>query len=218
MVLGLDEAGRGSVLGPLVIGGFLLPEAELPRLVELGVRDSKLLSPARREELFLELAKLGRCEHVVLTPATIDGYVRRGRLNELEARAFGQIVRRTSPARVYVDACDTDALRFGGRVAHWGHVEPDRIVSRHKADRDLPLVGAASIVAKVQRDRAVVRLARSLGAEIGSGYPSDRVTREYVREALLRPDELKPWLRHSWATTEILKPKLPPRTLESFPS
>ena len=217
IVLGIDEAGRGSVLGPLVVGGFLLPKSALPTLTELGVRDSKLLTPSRREELFTAIAKVGHRERVILPPTTIDAYVRRGGLNELEARAFGQIVRRTSPTRVFVDACDPNAARFGLRVAHWGRVDPTCVVSRHKADRDLPLVGAASIVAKVHRDRAIARLARTLGSDIGSGYPSDPVTREYVRTALLRPGEPKPWLRHSWATTEILKPKLSPRTLESFP-
>jgi ribonuclease HII len=218
VLLGIDEAGRGSVIGPLVVGGFLVPEADLPKLAELGVRDSKLLTPSRREELFGEIARVGRREHVVLAPITIDRYVRQGRLNELEAQAFGELVRRTSPTRTFVDACDTDAGRFGARVAHWAQVETRCIIARHKADRDLPVVGAASIVAKVHRDRAIARLAKSLGAEIGSGYPSDPVTRDYVRHSLLRPGEAKPWLRLSWATTETLKPKVPPRTLESFPT
>jgi ribonuclease HII len=215
-VLGLDEAGRGSVLGPLVVGGFLLREADVPRLAELGVRDSKLLSAARREELFDGIAGLGERFRVVLSPPVVDAFVRRGQLNELEARAFGRIVRQTSPTCAYVDACDTNALRFGARVARWGRVAPERVVSRHKADRDLPLVGAASIVAKVHRDRAIQRLARSLGCEIGSGYPSDPVTRGFVRETLRVPGEPKSWIRHSWSTTENLKPKVPPRALESF--
>jgi ribonuclease HII len=217
-ILGIDEAGRGSVLGPLVVGGFLAREADVPRLVELGVRDSKMLTSARRADLYEVLAKVGRRERIVLSPKTIDSFVREGRLNELEARAFGRLVRRTRPFRVFVDACDTDARRFGGRVAHWGGVSPEVIVSRHKADRDLPLVGAASIVAKVVRDRAVARLAKRLGTEIGSGYPSDPVTRAFVEESLRDPAAERPWLRHSWATTETLKPKLPPRPLESFPT
>ena len=215
-VLGIDEAGRGSVVGPLVVGGFLIPETCVPQLVPLGVRDSKELTPARREEIYESLGKLGRRLTVVLDPRRIDTYVRRGRLNELEARAFGRLVRASGAARAYVDACDTDERRFGGRVAHWAGVSPERIDARHKADRDLPIVGAASIVAKVVRDRRIRRLARSLGAPIGSGYPADASTRAFVRSALLDPKTPTPWLRHSWATTQTLKPRPSPRTLESF--
>jgi len=217
-LLGIDEAGRGSVLGPLVVGGFLARESDLHRLVGLGVRDSKLLTPARRTELFAGLQALGRRERIELLPPTIDAFVRRGRLNELEARAFGRLVRRTGPARAYVDACDTNARRFGGRVAHWAGVEPGAVDARHKADRDLPIVAAASIVAKVHRDRAIERLAKRLGAEIGSGYPSDPTTRAFVEGALRDRGPPKPWLRYSWATTETLKPRPRSRSLESFPT
>ena len=199
------------------MGGFLAREPDLPRLSEIGVRDSKELSPARREALFAEIARLGRREHVMLLPSRIDTYVRHGRLNRLEAEAFGGLVRRTMPDRVFVDACDTDARRFGTLVARLGGVGPERVDARHKADRDLPVVGAASIVAKVLRDRAIERLARSLGADIGSGYPGDPITRRFVQEVLRRPESPTPWLRHSWSTTETLKPKPPPRALESFP-
>ncbi|MCI4354856.1 MAG: hypothetical protein L3K06_05770, partial [Thermoplasmata archaeon] len=95
-VLGIDEAGRGSVLGPLVVGGFHARPSDNGHLTEIGVRDSKLLLPDRRVELFRKLGALGRRASVVLSPMTIDSYVRRGRLNDLEARAFARIIRRTN--------------------------------------------------------------------------------------------------------------------------
>ena len=217
-VLGLDEAGRGSVLGPLVVGGFLAHATDLDQLAGIGVKDSKLLTPVRREELFRDLARLGRRASVVLAPATIDAYVRHGRLNDLEARTFARVVRRTRPSCTYVDACDTNARRFGDAVARWARVRPASVIARHKADRDLPIVAAASIVAKVVRDRAIARLAGELDQPIGSGYPSDLVTREFVRKTLEGPEAPRPWLRWSWSTTETLKPRGPSRTLESFPT
>ncbi len=206
------------MLGPLVVGGFLARESDVPRLQAAGVRDSKEIPPARRTELYHELAGMGRRASVVLSPTTIDSFVRHGRLNDLEARAFARLVRRTHPTRTFVDACDTNAERFGTRVARWAEVGRSAIVSRHKADRDLPLVAAASIVAKVLRDRAIARLQTRLGTPIGSGYPSDPITREFVRATLREPGISTPWLRRSWATTETLKPKPRTRTLESFPT
>ncbi|MCI4360889.1 MAG: ribonuclease HII [Thermoplasmata archaeon] len=217
-ILGIDEAGRGSVLGPLVVGGFLARRGHIPQLTEMGVRDSKELRPAQREELYEALGGIGRREQLLLHPPMIDRFVAHHGLNELEARAFGRLVRTTAPHRAYVDACDTNAPRFGARVAHWGGVPLETVVARHKADRDLPIVAAASIVAKVVRDRAIARLGARLGTTIGSGYPADPITRDFVRDSLLHPASAMTWLRHSWATTETLKPHPPTRTLESFPT
>lgn len=215
-LLGLDEAGRGSVLGPLVVGGFCVREDCVDQLVELGVRDSKLLSPSRREKLFHALGPLGRRYWTALPPARIDAHVRGHRLNALEAQAFGGLVRRARPELTLVDACDVDARRFGREVARHAGVDVDRVDARHKADRDLPVVAAASIVAKVQRDRAMDRLSRGSPWALGSGYPADPVTRRAVEQMLAGPSPPPPWLRRSWATTETLMPKPAPRALESF--
>jgi ribonuclease HII len=213
-VLGIDEAGRGSVLGPLVVGGFLALRSRLDELPALGVRDSKLLSPARREILFEAIAAVGERFAVTLPPVQIDGAVARGELNLLEARAFAQLVKRTGATEVYVDACDPRADRFGRRVRSLAGTRA-RIVSAHHADRDVPVVAAASIVAKVYRDRAVARIRDGLTADFGSGYPSDLRTRRFVQAHLATPRARVPWLRYSWATVESLKPPPRLRTLDS---
>ncbi len=214
-VLGIDEAGRGSLLGPLVVGGFATSSATARRLADIGVRDSKLLSPERREEVYRRLASLGRRLTVVLPPAMIDRHVRHGGLNALEARAFAQIVRRAGVPSVYADACDPIAERFGATVRRLSGVSA-RVVARHRADRTIPVVAAASIVAKVHRDRALARLRRQVGEGVGSGYPSDERTREFVR-ALLRDGAEPPgWVRRSWQTMESLKPRPAARTLDTF--
>ena len=214
-VLGIDEAGRGCVLGPLYVGGFLCPVSRLPELPDLGVRDSKLLAPARREAVYRLLTGVGRRLSVRLEPATIDRAVRRGKLNELEARAFAELVRRSRPDRIALDACDVDAARFGRRVAKLAAFagEDD---SRHRADRDLPVVGAASIVAKVRRDAALARLARAHGEAIGSGYPSDPRTVAYLERTLRRAGPAPAWVRASWATTARVKARLSERTLDAY--
>jgi ribonuclease HII len=214
-VLGLDEAGRGSALGPLVVGGFLTREGRIDELRELGVRDSKLLPPAERERIFRELPRFGTRWSVPLLPSDIDGAVLHRGLNLLEAAAFARLIRRARPDVAYVDACDPVAARFGRTV---GAMTGTRTVvhASHHADRDLPVVGAASIVAKVLRDRAVRRLERDLGRELGSGYPSDPVTVRSLTNALAEREVRHAWIRYSWKTYARLKPSQPVEPLESF--
>lgn len=214
-VLGLDEAGRGSLVGPLVVGGFLAPADRVPELTALGAKDSKLLDAARRTDVYQRLASAGRAVSVALPPRTIDRYVAHGRLNRLEAEAMARLIRATTPARVYVDACDPVAERFGDLVADLSGGTAV-VVARHGADRDLPIVGAASIVAKVRRDRAIERLRSRLGPEVGSGYPSDERTVAFVREVLAAGGPAPDWVRRSWETTARLMRERSARTLESF--
>jgi ribonuclease HII len=214
-VLGIDEAGRGSLVGPLVVGGFLLDAARIPELTEIGVRDSKRLTPARREEIFAELPSIGRSWAIPLPPRTVDRAVHRRGLNDLELDAFARIVRSARPDMAFADACDPVAERFGRRL---GEASGNccLVHARHKADRDLPVVGAASIVAKVHRDRALDRLRARLGEDLGSGYPSDRETVAFVRQTLSGGGPLPSWLRASWATTERLIQGRTARPLEAF--
>lgn len=213
-VLGIDEAGRGSVVGPLVVGGYLVAEEDLHRIGSLGAKDSKCLTPRAREAVYGRLPSLGLRVSLSLAPGTIDRAVRRNGLNRLEAAAFAALVRRVRPRRVIADACDPVAERFGRSIeAMAGGIAPVRAL--HHADRDEPLVGAASIVAKVRRDRAVARIGRQLNVDLGSGYPSDTRTVTAVREALGRGDG-PAWIRHSWATAERLKPPSPVVPLERY--
>lgn len=212
-VLGIDEAGRGSVLGPLVVGGFLAEADRLPELGGLGVRDSKLLTRPQREGLFDALESLGDRIALEISPPQIDSAVARRGLNLLEARFFARLLRMTDAQEVYVDACDPRPDRFGRRVRSMART-PARVVSRHHADRDLPVVSAASIVAKVCRDRAMDRLRERLESDCGSGYPSDMKTQRFVSTHLSAETAPVAWLRYSWRTVDRLKPRPPLRTLD----
>ncbi len=208
--VGVDEAGRGSWLGPLVVGAFAVDASRVADLRSLGARDSKELSPRARERAYDALVEVGAASSVELDPAEIDRHVALGQLNELEARAFGELLRPCAPAVAYVDACDVDERRFGRRVAARAGVGV-RVIARHRADRTYPVVGAASIVAKVRRDRRIAELERELGRPIGSGYPSDPATIAAVR-ALVAPGAERPaWLRSSWSTTTRVLRSRPPR-------
>ena len=214
-VVGIDEAGRGAWIGPLVVGAVAVPRDRLASVAETGARDSKTLSPARREAIYERLLGCARVGSVEASPALIDRHVRDGKLNELEAALFGELARGFAPAEARVDACDANARRFGARVAR--HAGPTVLVrAHHHADATDPLVGAASIVAKVRRDRAIRALADRLGAEVGSGYPSDPTTVAYVRRTVAPGDARPEWLRSSWATTRRVigggRPRAPEAT------
>ena len=215
LVLGLDEAGRGSVIGPLVVGGFVLSQAKLDRLVEIGVRDSKRLTPHHRDDIFRALGGLGQRISFPVPPSEIDASVVRGRLNHLEARAFGRLMKRSGARLAYVDACDPVAGRFGIEVERYAGPGV-RVIARHHADDTIPIVSAASIVAKVVRDRSVARLRATLGEDFGSGYPSDARTRRFLARTLELGGPVPAWVRRSWATTERLKPRPPVQPLELY--
>jgi ribonuclease HII len=207
-VAGVDDAGRGAVIGPLVIAGVLLEEEDLFRLKDLGVKDSKLLSPHRRETLAVEIRRIVQEHHVLkLQPREIDIVVNSGRklhkLNWLEAQTMAKIIEALRPDKVYVDASDVLEERFKQHILECLPFRVD-IVSEHKADRNYVVVSAASIIAKVERDKEVALLAEVYG-DFGSGYPSDPRTISFL-ERLIQTSEVYPeFIRKSWKPAKRVK-------------
>ncbi|MGD0476570.1 MAG: ribonuclease HII [Nitrososphaerales archaeon] len=211
LVGGADEAGRGCIVGPLVVAGVSATRSGVRELKELGVRDSKRLSPRQRETLYAEILKVcSRAYWAHIEPAEIDTVVRTGkkfrRLNYLEALYFAKVIDQLDASRVTVDACDSVPKRFQENIC-------DNLKTRcsvsalHKADRDYPIVSAASIIAKVERDREVEKLRRKHG-DFGSGYPSDPYTRTFFIERMRRGEPLPEYVRKSWKTWERLRQRI----------
>ncbi|MGA3191821.1 MAG: ribonuclease HII [Candidatus Bathyarchaeia archaeon] len=208
LIAGVDDAGRGAVIGPLVIAGVLVKEEDLPRLKELGVKDSKLLSPRRREVLAVEIRKIVQKYAVVkLQPEEIDVVVKSGRklhkLNWLEAQTMARVIEMLKPDRVYVDASDVLEERFKQHILECMSFRVD-IISEHKADRNYVAVSAASIIAKVERDREVAELARVYG-DFGSGYPSDQRTMDFLKLLVEKTEEYPEFIRKSWKPAKKVK-------------
>jgi ribonuclease HII len=201
MICGIDEAGRGPVLGPLVVAGVKL--ADDKELEKLNVRDSKKLSPERREALASEIRKLAEIEVVVLSANELDLLRQIMTLNEIETGMFSKIITKLKAAKVFVDCVDTNEETFKNNLKTQLDYEPE-IISKHKADDIFPVVSAASIIAKTIRDNEVTRISAELGINIGSGYPADPITIEFIKNWLADRKELPPFIRHSWKTTERL--------------
>jgi ribonuclease HII len=214
-LVGVDEAGRGSFVGPLVVGAFAVASDRVAELRGAGARDSKELTATARARVFERIARVGEYAVVALDPRTVDRAVVRGKLNELEAQTFGRLIHELGADEAFVDACDVDEARFGRLVARSSATRA-RVTARHHADRDEPVVGAASIVAKVTRDAAIGALRDELGPTLGSGYPSDQRTVAFVRAHLAGGVETPDWLRVSWATMARVKVTRPARNLEEF--
>lgn len=170
MIAGVDDAGRGPIIGPLVVAGVLMAEDRTKSLFAMGVRDSKMLTPETRTDLSGRIRQLASKVSVAeVQPKEIDEVVLHGgklkKLNYLEAKLMAQVLNELDPEEAYVDASDVNEERYADNIAEF--LKPDlkkmRIVSRHHADRTYPVVSAASIIAKVRRDEAVESLRTEWG-------------------------------------------------------
>jgi len=209
-IAGVDDAGRGSIIGPLVIAGVLLDDKDLHKLMDLGVKDSKLLSPRRREQLAAEIKGVALKYHIeMLSPAEIDKVVETGRklhkLNRLEAQTMAKVITILKPDVAYVDASDVLADRFKQHIAENLSFKV-QIISEHKADATYPIVSAASILAKVERDKAISELREKHG-NIGCGYPTDPNTIKFLEGWVRKFGAYPDFVRRSWRPAKRLKAK-----------
>jgi len=212
VICGVDEAGKGSVLGPLVVAGIGISSEE--RLSDLGVKDSKLLSPKERERLYPLIRKRCKIATVTIDAQEIDAIRNEMTMNACIARAHAQVITKISPTCAYVDACDVNCFRYAEMVkAHL--FTPCKIVSEHHADEKYLVVSAASIIAKVIRDREIIKLAEKYG-EIGSGYPSDPVTVRWLTGYIGEHPSPPLIARRSWKTVVTLLAKKSQRSLLDF--
>jgi len=207
-ILGVDDAGRGCVIGPLVIAGVLIDDETQVKLLELGVKDSKLLSSCRRIKLAEEIRGVAVGTYVVkLSPADIDKVVSSGRrlhkLNRLEAQAMARVVEALRPDVAIVDASDVLPRRYKNHITELLSF-PVHVVSEHKADRNYPVVSAASIIAKVERDQEIDTLKARHG-DFGSGYTSDPKTLVFLENLLKKHHEYPDFVRRSWKSAKAIR-------------
>tara|TARA_Y100000310_G_scaffold57396_1_gene52602 strand:- start:10404 stop:11054 length:651 start_codon:yes stop_codon:yes gene_type:complete len=206
LIAGIDEAGRGPCLGPLVMAVTLIEKKEEEKLIELGVKDSKDLSPKERERQFGEIKKIVK-EHYTshAEPKELDELMLRKSLNEIEAMHAAKLLNKlkTKPDVVYVDSPDTVMEEFGKRIKKYINF-PVKIVSEHKADSNYPIVSAASILAKVERDDVIKKLSDEFG-NVGSGYPGDTATIKFLKNYLFEHNMFPTFARKSWQTIKNLQ-------------
>ncbi len=200
MICGVDEAGKGSVLGPMVVAAVGCQRVD--DLADLPIRDSKALRPRQREALYDLLTRKFSIAIASIDAPGIDEARSRMSMNTCVAELHADVIRRLRPDCAYVDACDVNADRYGRTVAALLDFPCD-VVAEHRADARCIIVGAASIVAKVTRDRAIEELEERYG-KIGSGYPSDPATVEFLRGYIRDHGTPPPCARRTWKTVANL--------------
>jgi ribonuclease HII len=208
--VGIDEAGRGPVIGPMVIAICALTARDKRWCAKHGVTDSKLISPKRRDKLAIALRDRCWYKVAIIQPPEIDEAVanRSITLNGLEIKYMAKLIhdfKQTHPlssAEVMLDAPVRSLNKFRRLLSHLsGWKDINSLKAENKADSRHRHVGAASIIAKSIRDSYVRKIKYELNHNIGSGYSSDKLSRDYVASA--QPDN--PHIRWSWATCKNLR-------------
>ncbi len=210
------------MIGPLVVSIVCVGQGKEKKLADIGVRDSKLLTPRKRAFLFDEIQSIAEeVKTYNITNDEINAAMKMGiSINQLEAMRFAQMLDDLAcdVEKMYLDSPDVLAERFGMRVSLFSKKltrvmgvkgqgrdsKKIRIISEHKADMRYPVVSGASIIAKVIRDEEMVRIEKESGIEIGSGYPGDKYTVEAIKDNL-KTKRLNPYIRGYWKTLDVIR-------------
>lgn len=207
---GIDEAGRGAVIGPMVVAGVSFREEDMRELERIGVRDSKELSRKERASIYGQVVGIARSICICVVQTTeIDDHVSFNRLNHLEALAMAQVIDNMKADNIFVDCCDVNQEKFKAHILSYlkrrlrirrGKLA---IFSFHHADSLHLAVSAASIVAKVIREEELCNIKR-IHHGIGSGYPSDKKTVKFIKSWIDEVGAPPPFVRCSWLPVKRL--------------
>ena len=204
MICGVDEAGKGPVMGPMVVAAVSVKNAKI--IENQGFKDSKLLTPQKRKELFELIKKNYEYAVEIIEPEEIDIYRRKNKLNLLNRQAFEKVISKLNPKIAYVDAADVNEERFGREIKINLTNENDTdVISMHKADSKITIVAAASIIAKQTRELEIQKLKEKIG-DFGSGYPSDTRTIKFLKSYFHDNSKWPSGTRKSWKTIERIRP------------
>ena len=199
-VCGIDEAGRGPLIGPLVMAGVMVEEENRKLLKDLEVKDSKLLTRKKREDLFDKIKAISDYFILIVDPGEIDAALNNPdlNLNKLEGLKIADIINNLNPGKAIIDAPSNNIEAFKEYLFQFIENKEVEVILEHKADENYEVCSAASILAKVTRDREIENLQDKHG-DCGSGYPSDPKTKEFLKENWDKCPEI---FRKTWSTYE----------------
>jgi ribonuclease HII len=206
-LLGIDDAGRGPVIGPMILAGVIIDSEEQESEIKaLNARDSKLLSPLQRKTIAEKIKPQFKHFIVTSSPKQIDDS---SNLNYLEAIKTAQIINHLTEdlhekTKVIVDCPSVNIESWSNDVQKLLENPKNVILScEHKADANHPIVGAASILAKEKREEKIKKIKEDFQVDLGSGYPADPKTKKFLIDNFDK-EKYKPIIRFSWNTIKKL--------------
>ncbi len=211
-ILGIDEAGRGPVIGPLILAGVMIEEGEEKKID--GVKDSKLLPHKKRIELDKKIKANSKYKIVEVSPQEIDLALNSHNLNLnwLEAHKQAEIINSLKPDKAVIDCPSPNCNRFKDYLKNLLKDKNIELVVEHKADSKYPTCSAASILAKVKREQIMDKIKKKYG-NTGPGYSSNLITQKFVRENWEKHPEI---FRKTWVTFKNHERMKDQKTLENF--
>ncbi len=216
LVCGQDEARRGPIIGPMVMCGAMIEEKDLPKLIALKPKDSKLLTKEERGKIYPKLISALKYHKVfIIQPSEIDKAVKGGdglNLNRLEAVKQAEILNEYNPEKVIIDCPSNNISSYGIYLKKLLKNKKIDLILEHNAER-YPIVAAASIIAKVTGDKEIEKLKKQIGVDFGSGYMSDPKTVEFLKENYEKYPEI---FRKSWFPYQELVNKKFQKSLTEF--
>ncbi|MBS3127722.1 ribonuclease HII [Candidatus Woesearchaeota archaeon] len=195
---GIDEAGRGPIIGPMVIAGVLIDDADLPELEKIGVKDSKLIFNHHMKKYADKIITVvKKYKIIIVPPEEIDAALRHPslNLNWLEALKAVEIIDALKPERAIIDSPSPNIPAFQNYLEKKLSHHPKELICAHKADAKYLTVGAASILAKNTREEEVAKIKNFIGIDFGSGYPSDPKTKRFAKDY---HEQFPEFFRKSW--------------------
>ncbi len=215
LICGIEEAGRGPLIGPLVMCGLVVAEEDEQKLKQLGVKDSKQLTAKQREGMFEAILKISKSHKIILlSPSDVDAAVESetNNLNWLEAQTTAKILNELKADKAIIDCPSTNIPAYTNYLQKLLKVKTE-LSCAHHADVDFPIVSASSIIAKVTRDAEVDNLKKKYKVDFGSGYMADPKTKNFLDKNWNKYPEL---FRHSWAPYKKLVEGLSQAKLGEF--
>jgi len=211
LVAGVDEAGRGPVLGPMVLCLAIASKSREQELKTIGVKDSKMLSPKQRDVLAHEIRKDCKLHIAKITAKELNVLMKTKSLNQIEADAITEFIKEIPEKtmeqieKIYIDVPDPIPIKFVHRL-HIPKKLKEKIHASHKADVKYPICSAASIIAKTVRDAEIEKIKHELQCDFGTGYSHDVNTIECI-EKNIDDSRWHKYMRMEWSTAKRLLQK-----------
>jgi len=212
IIAGIDEAGRGAVIGPMILACVSIDSKDSKKLEVIGVKDSKELTPKKREELFKQIESIAKDIVVVKVSACkISSFKAKGiNLDKLEAMKIAEMITMIDADKIYIDSIEQNSEKFEKMIKEFLPDEKKnaKLVVKNYLDESISVVSAASIIAKVERDKEIEEIKKQVNFDFGVGYSHDERTREFIEKILQTEDHPPSYLRIHWETVQDIARKL----------